>query len=275
MLTIGLASYALSDTGQTRAREQREREIALNLAEAVLYSQGFALASTWPGNADGRRRDADDLHLGDGRDHLPRSRGRSPSANAAGADVGELHERRRRREHDLDDAHPRQRRADRRRVRALAGRRGAERHERQDRRRVHAARARASGTPTATSCCGCRRARSCAGRPRNIVALLRARAVRRGVRRRQHGDRRAASRRRTPATRRSSTRRARRSSCAARPTAPSCTDYDANKSQVLPPAIIRDPGTPPAMTAAQIARFKARGAEREPADVLHVLPSRR
>jgi type II secretory pathway pseudopilin PulG len=53
MLTIGLASYALSDTGQVRAREQRERESALNLAEAVLYDQGFSLASIWPGNAAG------------------------------------------------------------------------------------------------------------------------------------------------------------------------------------------------------------------------------
>jgi Tfp pilus assembly protein PilX len=51
MLAIGLASFSSVDTGQIRSREQRERESSLNLAEAVLYSQGFALAQYWPGNA--------------------------------------------------------------------------------------------------------------------------------------------------------------------------------------------------------------------------------
>ena len=51
MLTVGLASFASVDSGQQRALEQRQRETSLNLAEAVLYSQGFALAQAWPGNA--------------------------------------------------------------------------------------------------------------------------------------------------------------------------------------------------------------------------------
>ncbi len=51
MLAIGLASFAFVDKGQVRAREQRERETSLNITEGVLYSQGFALAQTWPGNA--------------------------------------------------------------------------------------------------------------------------------------------------------------------------------------------------------------------------------
>jgi len=50
MLSVALASISLADTGQERSREQRERESALNLVEGVLYSQGFTLAQGWPGN---------------------------------------------------------------------------------------------------------------------------------------------------------------------------------------------------------------------------------
>lgn len=52
MLTIALSSFAFVDGQQERATEQRQRESALNLAEGVLYAQGFALARDWPGNAD-------------------------------------------------------------------------------------------------------------------------------------------------------------------------------------------------------------------------------
>lgn len=51
MLVAGLAVFALADTGQQRSRQQRERETALNVAEGVLYSQGFTLAQNWPGSA--------------------------------------------------------------------------------------------------------------------------------------------------------------------------------------------------------------------------------
>ena len=51
MLVIALTSFALVDRGQRHSHEQRQRESALNLAEGVLYSQGFALAQKWPGNA--------------------------------------------------------------------------------------------------------------------------------------------------------------------------------------------------------------------------------
>jgi len=51
MLIIALAVASLTDTGQQRSQEQRERETSLNIAEGVLYSQGFALALDWPGNA--------------------------------------------------------------------------------------------------------------------------------------------------------------------------------------------------------------------------------
>lgn len=53
MLTFSLASYAFVDKNQERTREQRERETSLNVAEGVLYDQGFALAQQWPGNALG------------------------------------------------------------------------------------------------------------------------------------------------------------------------------------------------------------------------------
>lgn len=51
MVSVALASFAFVDGGQNRTREQRERESSLNLTEGVLYSQGFALAQKWPGNA--------------------------------------------------------------------------------------------------------------------------------------------------------------------------------------------------------------------------------
>ena len=58
MLAGGLAALSLADTQSKRTRQQRERETALNLAEAGLYSQAFILASPattanpspgWPG----------------------------------------------------------------------------------------------------------------------------------------------------------------------------------------------------------------------------------
>jgi Tfp pilus assembly protein PilX len=51
MLVVALTSFTLVDRGQKHSHDQRQRESALNLAEGVLYSQGFALAKKWPGNA--------------------------------------------------------------------------------------------------------------------------------------------------------------------------------------------------------------------------------
>jgi type II secretory pathway pseudopilin PulG len=51
MLSIALSSFAFVDGQQRRATEQRQRETSLNLAEGVIYAQGFALARSWPGNA--------------------------------------------------------------------------------------------------------------------------------------------------------------------------------------------------------------------------------
>jgi len=51
MTTVALVSFTLVDRGQQHSLDQRQRESALNLAEGVLYSQAFALAQKWPGNA--------------------------------------------------------------------------------------------------------------------------------------------------------------------------------------------------------------------------------
>ena len=53
MLTFAMAALRLVDVQQQRAVEQRWRETALNLAEGVLFEQGFVLAGAWPGNAAG------------------------------------------------------------------------------------------------------------------------------------------------------------------------------------------------------------------------------
>ena len=51
MLVIALTSFTIVDRGQQHSYDQRQRESALNLAEGALYTQGFALAQKWPGNA--------------------------------------------------------------------------------------------------------------------------------------------------------------------------------------------------------------------------------
>ena len=43
-----------------------------------------------------------------------------------------------------------------------------------------------------------------------------------------------------------------------------CTEYAENKGQVLPPTILRDPATPPAMTVGQRARFMAAAQSASP-----------
>jgi Tfp pilus assembly protein PilX len=53
MLTFAMAALRLVEVQQQRAVEQRWRESALNLAEGVLFEQGFVLAGAWPGNAAG------------------------------------------------------------------------------------------------------------------------------------------------------------------------------------------------------------------------------
>ena len=52
MLMVGLTVVSLGDTQTRRSGEQRIRESSLNLAEGVLYGQGFVLAHNWPGTVD-------------------------------------------------------------------------------------------------------------------------------------------------------------------------------------------------------------------------------
>ena len=47
-------------------------------------------------------------------------------------------------------------------------------------------------------------------------------------------------------------------------TAPVCTDYRSSKDQILPRAIVHDAAYPPAMTAAQLSRFKAAARSANP-----------
>lgn len=54
MTMVGLAIFSVVDTQQRESGTERVRESSLNLNEAVIYAQGFAMASSnqWPGNAN-------------------------------------------------------------------------------------------------------------------------------------------------------------------------------------------------------------------------------
>ena len=260
MLTIGLASYALSDTGQVRAREQREREVALNLAEAVLYSQGFALASAWPGNATGGATlpsvctsAAVVTYCPDPRT-LAIANGGAASANFTSVDVA------------ADTTWTT-------RIRDNGG-------PIADAFVYSQADAAQSGTNVRTgaayTCPGpCKwdangdlmlwvQARAVVrGRPRNIVGLLR----------REQFDEAFGGGNTVTAGSFAITNSgnktiidAQGSQVAVRCTTTdtSCTDYDAGKSQVMPPAIVRNPDIPPALTPEQVARFKVAAQSANP-----------
>ena len=253
MLTIGLASYALSDTGQTRAREQREREVALNLSEAVLYSQGFALASSWPGNPGGGAAMPNFCSSAtvvafcpDPRTLASGNAGGATSANFTNVDVA------------ADTTWTT-------RIRDNGGPIADAFVFSQ----VDAAQTGTNArTGVAYSCPGpCKwdangdlmlwvQARAVVrGRPRNIVALLRREQFAEAF---GGGNTVTAGSFAMTNSGNKTIIDAQGSQVAVRCTtaSTSCTDYDANKNQVLPPAIIRDPDIPPALTATQIARFK-------------------
>ena len=262
MMTIGLASYALSDTGQRRAREQRERESALNLAEAVLYSQGFALASTWPGNVAGGAAMPTTCTSAAVVATCPDPRTLA-SGNAGGAASANFTGSRLRREHDLDDAHPRQR-------------------WRRSPMRSSARQADATQTGTnvrtgaAYTCTGpCKwdangdlmlwvQARAVVrGRPRSIVALLKREQFSEAI---AGGNAVTAGSFETTNSGNKVIINATGSQVVVRCTTTDdeCTEYAENKGQVLPPTILRDPATPPAMTVGQRARFMAAAQSASP-----------
>ena len=261
MLTIGLASYALSDTGQRRAREQRERESSLNLAEAVLYSQGFALASIWPGNAAGGAAIPTTCTSAtvaatcpDPRTLAAADAAGAASANFTGADFAAnttWTTRIRDNGGSMAEAY----------VTAQAD--GVQ-----------------AGTNVKTgvaySCPGsCRwdangdlmlwvqASAVVRGRPRSVVALLKRELFAEAI---AAGNAVTAGSFETTNSGNKTIINATGSQVVVRCTtaAPTCTDYDASKTQVLPPTILRDASTPAAMTAAQRARFMAAAQSASP-----------
>ncbi len=261
MLALGTASIAFVDGQTHRSAEQRARETALNLAEGVLYNQGFALAKAWPGNAIAaaavpvRCTSAIVQALCPDPNTLAAANSSAPeSANFANSDArsqASWWTRIRDNGGPLADAYS---------------------SENAD--------APQSGTNavygTAYTCPGpCKWDANgdhklwvqsqaiVRGRPRNIVALLRREQfsehfTRNGVtagslRLTNSGNKTIIDAIGTQVVVRCTT------------TAPTCTDYNAAKSQILPATIIRDAATPPAMTAEQFARFKAAAQSANPA----------
>jgi len=261
MVAIGLASFSVVDTGQQRAREQRERESALNLAEAVLYSQGFALAQTWPGNATGgagmptvctsqtvQAKCPDPNNLAAGNSAAP------ATANFASVDTAAdttWTTRIRDNGGPLADAF----------VYAnvdLA----------QTGTNVKTGAGYTCPSPCKWDANGdlmlwVQSRAVVRDRPRNLVALLR---------REQFGEAIASNNAVTAGSFETSNSGnktiidVRGSQVVVRctTTAPACTDYDANKNQVLPPTIVRDAATPAAMTATQRARFMSAAQSASP-----------
>jgi type II secretory pathway pseudopilin PulG len=251
MITIGLASYAISDTGQRRSKEQRERESALNLAEGVLYDQGFALASSWPGNATGGSlmptvcTSTTTVALCPNPASLASSNP-SSSANFTNVDVA------------ADTTWTT-------RIRDNGGPIGDAFVYSQ----VDAAQSGTSvRTGAAYTCPGpCKwdanednmlwvQARAVVrGHPRNVVALLK-----REVFSEAFGGNNTVTAGSFSLTNSGNKTiiDAQGSQVAVRctSTGPSCTDYDANKNQVMPPAIVHDQNLPKALTPQQLARFK-------------------
>lgn len=266
MLTVGLASYALSDTQQRRAREQREREAALNLAEAVLYSQGFALAATWPGNAAGGAATPSTCTSAAAATRCPDPStlaGAGGAASFTSVDVaGDTTWTTRIRDNGgpIGDAF----------AYALVD-------------------APQSGTNVRTgasyTCPGpCRwdangdlmlwvQARATVrGKPRNIVALLRREQFAEAF---AGGNAVTAGSFETTNSGNKTIINATGSQVVVRCTTAgdACTDYNASKSQVLPPTIVRDAATPPAMTSTQRARFMAAAQSASPATYYTACPA--
>lgn len=273
MLTIALTSFAMVDRGQKHSHDQRQRESALNLAEGVLYSQGFALAQKWPGNAlAGTNMPSTCTQVAPAAGHtdfcpapstLAGAQGSAETANFANADsLTNVTWTTRVR----DNGGP-----------SLAGSYLAS-----------AADGVQSGTNVRTgqsyTCPGpCRwdangdrqlwvQARAVVqGKARNIVALLKREQFdepfpRNGL---------TAGSLRTPNSGNKTIINATGSQVVVRCTTTNseCTDYNAAKVQILPTTIIRDPTTPPAMTPHQIERFKAVAQSASPSTYYTSCPS--
>jgi len=253
LVAVGMASFASVDMGQRRAKEQRVRESSLNLTEGVLYAQGFALAQTWPGTAAAGATIPDCTSatvqaLCPNPNNLAAGNSTTPSVanfsnvDARGANVSWT-------THIRDNGGP------------LAD---AFVYSQLD--------AAQSGTNVKTGAAytcpaPCKwdangdlklwvQARAViGGQIRNVVALLKREQFsepfpRNGVTAGSFELTNAGNKTLIDSTGSQVVVRCESNG-------PSCTDFDASKDQVLPAAIVRDHTTPPAMTAAQIARFKA------------------
>ena len=274
MLTIALLSFGLVDRGQQHSHDQRQRESALNLAEGVLYSQGFALAQKWPGNAvAGASVPASCTQVAPAAafaefcptpSTLAGAQGSAATANFANTDsLSNVAWTTRIR----DNGGPN-----------LAG--------------SYVAGAAADATQSGTNvkngqsytCPGpCRwdangdrqlwvQARAVAqDKARNIVALLKREQFdepfpRNGLTAGSLGTQNSGNKTIINATGSQVVVR-----CTT--TTSECTDYNAAKIQVLPTTIVRDPSTPPAMTPHQIERFKAVAQSASPSTYYTSCPS--
>lgn len=253
MLVLAFSSLLFIDGQQKRAHEQRLRETALNLTEAVLYSQGFLLAQSWPGNAAGGTAlpatcTSAVVHgLCPNPNTLAAANSSSPAAaNFTSADVSSnvtWTTRIRDNGGPLLDAYTE--------AQADTAQSGT-----------------SVTTGAAYSCPGpCRwdangdlklwvQAEAVVrGKPRSLVALLKRERFSEPFPRNvvtAGSFETTNSGNKTIIDGTGSQVVVRCLSLLA-----SCTDYNAGKAQVLPAAIVRDAATPPAMTASQVARFKA------------------
>lgn len=258
MLTIALTSFVVVDRGQKHSLDQRQRESALNLAEGVLYSQGFALAQKWPGNVvAGDSMPVTCTELAPAAAHaefcptpstLAGAQGSAETANFANSDsLSDVTWTTRVR----DNGGP-----------SLAGSfvPGAPADATQSGTNVRTGQTYTCAGPCKWDANGDRQlwvqARVVVqGKARNIVALLKREQFdepfpRNGL---------TAGSLRTTNSGNKTIINATGSQVVVRctTTTSECTDYDPSKKQILPTTIVRDPATPPAMTPHQIERFKA------------------
>jgi Tfp pilus assembly protein PilX len=254
MLVIGLASYAGVQTAGSRALDQRERETALNLAEAVLYSQGFVLAQGWPGNATSGAAMPTTCTSAAVVSACPDPRTLA-AGNAAGAATANFT--------SIDVAAGVSWTT---RIRDNGGTIAdafvlAQADAAQTGTNVKTGAAYTCPSPCKWDANGDLllwvQARAVVkGHPRNLVALLKREEFAESVA--ANNTVQAGSVETTNSGNKAIVD-ARGSQMVVRCTSSgsTCTDINANKGQVLPPVIVHDPATPPGMTAAQMARFKA------------------
>jgi hypothetical protein len=254
MLVIGLASYAGVQTAGQRALDQRERETGLNLAEAVLYSQGFVLAQNWPGNATSGAAMPTTCTSAAVVSRCPDPRTLAAGNAAGGASANFT---------SIDVA------ADvawTTRVRDNGGTLAdafvlAQADASQSATNVKTGAAYTCPSPCKWDANGDLmlwiQARAVVkGHPRNLVGLLKREEFAEAV---GGGNAVTAGSLETTNSGNKAIIDASGSQVVVRctSTAAACTDYKASKGQILPPTIVRDDSTPPAMTAAQRARFMA------------------